>query len=247
MAACTSKNTVNSTHQWTPSAVVTYQTERTADFTNLVGRGVIEFTWTDEKGTHHEQGELDFWKQNKSISLRVSKFGELLAWFGGEGEDIWFFDLTGDEPTLTIGGNHGLFQDIELALILLGLQQLPEGDMNVEGQQVTLTDRKNRRWTATFDSTSHRPLQIEFVDGEHVAKAIHRKPIQVEIANLHEMLWPQTGGLIDISDNQGNAQIKIAFSTLSTIVEDEPFERVMSLDYLQRALKPTKILKESSQ
>lgn len=247
VVACTSKSTVDSTHRWTPSVVVTHQTERTAKFTNLVGRGVIEFSWTDEKGNHREQGEMDFWKHDKSISLRVSKLGELIVWFGGEGEDIWFFDLTGDESTLTIGGDHGLFQDIELALVLLGLQQLPAGDLSVDGQQVTLTDRKNRRWTTIFDSTTHRPLQIEFVHGEHIATAIHRKPIQVEIENLHELYWPQTGGLIDISDNQGNAQVKIAFSSLSTIVEDEPFERVTNLEYLQRALKPTKIMKENSQ
>jgi hypothetical protein len=224
-----------------------HQTNRTSQFAILVGRGVIEFKWTDEKGSHNEQGDLDFWKQGNSISLRISKLGELIAWFGGTGEDVWFFDLMGDEPTLTIGGEQGMFHDIDLALILLGLQDLPIGEMNVDGQKVTVIDGKNRRWTTTFEPTTHRPIQIEFVDGDHVAKALHRNSIQVEIENAHELHWPYTGGLIDISDNQGNAEVKIAFSSLSTIVEDEPIERVMNLDYLKSALKPVKILKGNIQ
>ena len=51
-----------------------------------------------------------------------------------------------------------------------------------------------------------------------------------------------TGGLIDFTDNRGNTEIKIVFASLSTIVQDEPMNRVMDLEYLRRALKPTQIV-----
>jgi len=246
LTACsTPKVTTSTTHSL--EAIQESQERRTARFDNLVGGGVIEFTWTDDKGTHHEQGELDFWKQGDSISLRISKLGELIAWFGGSGTEIWFFDLMGDEPTLTLGGEQGMFNDIEIALTLLGLNSLPRGEKTMSDGVVQVVDNQQRTWNATYDESGNRPLQIEFNDESHNAIAVHRKGIRVEIEDLHELHWPETGGLIDLQDNQGNTEIKISFSFLSTIVKDEPMDRVMSLEYLQRSLKPTKILQGSRQ
>lgn len=229
---------------WTTSDVVIMQENRTEHFSLLVGRGAIEFKWTDDKGTHKEQGELDFWKNGDAISLRITKLGELVAWFGGEGNEYWHFDLMGDEPTLTLGGDVGLFYDIDVALVLLGLKSLPQGDMQVDLSGVVLVDEKERVWRTNFDPSSHRPTQIELTDGELQAKAIHHTPIRVEIENLHELHWPVTGGIIDLTDNQGNSEIKIAFSFLSTIVEDEPMDRVMNLEYLKGVLQPTTVIGE---
>jgi hypothetical protein len=47
-----------------------------------------------------------------------------------------------------------------------------------------------------------------------------------------------TGGLIDVTDTRGDTEIKIAFSSLSTIVEDEPMGRVLDSAYLRKALNP---------
>ena len=241
VGACSSNKPITN-HHWSPEVLKTNQADRTAQFDSLVGRGVIEFKWTDEKGTHKEQGDLDFWKQGNAVSLRISKLGELIAWFGGEGKDFWFFDMMGDEKTLTIGGERGMFHDIEIALILLGLSPLPEGEMTSRDGVVTLVDDQQRRWIATFDSLGNRPLTIELIDGAHEAKARHKSGIRVEIEQLHELHWPETGGSIDLTDNQGNTEIKIVFSSLSTIVEDEPMHRVMNLEYLRNALKPSIIL-----
>jgi hypothetical protein len=243
VGGCSSSNSVTSNH-WSVEALQMKHTHRTAQFNSLVGRGVIGFKWTDDQGTHKEQGGLDFWKQGNAVSLRISKLGELIAWFGGEGQEYWFFDLMGEEPTLTIGGEHGMFNDIEVALILLGLAPLPDGKMTNSDGVVTLVDDKQRRWVATFDTLGNRPLTIEFIDGDHIAKANHQNGIRVEIDQLHELHWPETGGLIDMTDSQGNTEIKIVFSSLSTIVEDEPMHRVMDLEYLRGALNPTIVLED---
>ncbi len=225
-----------------PTLLQAHQQERTRTFDSLVGRGAIRFTWTDNKGTHKEQGDFDFWKNGESISLRISKLGELIAWFGGNGSDIWFFDMMVDEPTLTIGGDRGMFNDVGVALVLLGLMPLPDGELTYQEGVFTLIDSKNRIWNATFESDGIRPRTIEVIDKEYVASATHLSPLRVELAERHELHWPLTGGNIDLVDNKGDAEIKIAFSSLSTIVEEEPMDRVMSVEYLKNALKPAVVI-----
>ena len=237
-SSCSTKGRQSTKKWWNSSEIVLQQKTRTAQFANLVGGGAIEFSWSDEKGKHREQGDLDFWKQGDAISLRISKLGELIVWFGGRGKDIWFFDATGDETTLTIGGDEGMFKDVDVALILLGLKDIPVGEMHVDKFDVTLVDAQNRVWNSTLDPSTGRPTEIELIDGNRIAKSLHRTPIRVEIQNVHSLHWPETGGLIDLTDNQGNAEIKIAFSYISTVVEDEPMDRVMDLEYLTSALTP---------
>ncbi len=214
------------------------QVQRTKHFNELVGRGVIEFRWSDNRGKHKDQGDLDFWKQGKKVSIRISKLGELLMWFGGNDEQYWLFDLLGEETTLTLNSQHGIFTDINMALVLLGLSSLPQGELTVQGNVVMLVDENQREWAMEFDAATHRPLTIKVSDGENISNAIHHKGIGVELKGLHALNWPYAGGLIDLSDSRGETEIKIAFSSLSTIVSDEPMERVFNLEYLEEALKP---------
>ena len=221
------------------------QSQRTSAFDVLVARGVIEFRWTDESGNHKEQGDLDFWKQGTSVSIRVSKLGEPLIWLGGGRDSYWFFDLLGDETTLTLGGDNSIFSDIQTSLILLGLEPLPEGEMTMNGGIVTVRDDLGRMWTATFEPVTNRPLEIRVDRGTGKASALHRKGILVEIDNKLALYWPVTGGLIDLEDSRDATRIKIAFSSISTIIDEEPMDRVFDVDFLERALKPSVIVDRS--
>lgn len=224
-----------------PLAVRELQIKRTANFQELVGRGVIEFRWTDEDGKHREQGDLDFWKQGEALSLRISKLGELIMWFGGDANQIWLFDLLRDETTLSINGESNLFSDIKMALVLLGLSPLPAGELTVaKNGVVTLLDAEGKKWTILFEQDMNRPIEITVVDGDETSRAFHRRGIRVELENLHELHWPVTGGLIDLTSTRGNTEIKIAFETLSTVVAEERLDRVMSLSFLEKALKPVR-------
>ena len=49
----------------------------------------------------------------------------------------------------------------------------------------------------------------------------------------------------DLEDSHETTKIKIAFSSLSTIVDEEPMDRVFDLDVLRGALKPTVIIDQS--
>ena len=224
-----------------PLAVRELQINRTANFQELVGRGVIEFRWTDEDGKHREQGDVDFWKQGEALSLRISKLGELIMWFGGDANQTWLFDLLRDETTLSINGESNLFSDIKMALVLLGLSPLPAGELTVaKDGVVTLLDAEGNKWTLLFDQDMNRPIEITVVDSDETSRAIHRRGIRVELENLNELHWPVTGGLIDLTSTRGNTEIKIAFETLSTVVSEERFDRVMSLSFLEKALKPVR-------
>ena len=224
-----------------PLAVRELQIKRTANFQELVGRGIIEFRWTDEDGKHREQGDVDFWKQGEALSLRISKLGELIMWFGGDANQTWLFDLLRDETTLSINGESNLFSDIKMALVLLGLSPLPAGELTVaKDGVVTLLDAEGKKWTLLFDQNMNRPIEITVVDSDETSRAIHRRGIRVELENLNELHWPVTGGLIDLTSTRGNTEIKIAFETLSTVVSAERFDRVMSLSFLEKALKPVR-------
>jgi len=229
----------------TVSQVRDAQRERTNAFNELVGRGVIEFRWEDEDGKHKQQGDLDFWKQGNSVSMRISKLGEPIVWLGGGADSYWFFDLTGDETSLTIGGNDTLFSDIHTSLILLGLEPMPAGEMSIDGEFVTLLDASGRTWTANFEPTTSRPLGINVDRGNGRSSALHRTGIRVEIANTLDLFWPSTGGLIDLEDSHETTKIKIAFSSLSTIVDEEPMDRVFNVKFLRRALKPSVVIDQT--
>ena len=218
------------------------QNERTSVFKNLVGRGVVEFRWKDEDGEHKKQGDLDFWKQGENVSMRISKLGEPLVWLGGGQNACWLFDLMADQRTLTIGGDNFLLSDIQTSLILLGLEPLPDGEMEIDDGIVTLRDSLDRTWTATFDPTTHRPIEIQVDRGIGKSSALHRTGILVEMANQLELFWPSTGGLIDLEDSHESTKIKIAFSSLSTVVDEEPMDRVFNLSFLQGMLKPSVIM-----
>ncbi|MBC8201296.1 MAG: hypothetical protein H8E86_04550 [Planctomycetes bacterium] len=224
-----------------PNQVRKLQSQRTEKFEELVGRGVIEFRWSDDDGNHMEQGALDFWKQGDAVSLRISKLGELILWFGGDQDQYWLFDLLGDETVLTVNGEGAMFSDIKMALVMLGLAPLPEGLLTVSDGVVKLVDVDNRIWTIFYEPATNRPLSIEVIDGDAVSQATHRRSIAVEVEGLHALHWPITGGLIDVTDSRGNTEIKIGFETLSTVVSEERFDRVMSLAFLQKALRPISI------
>ncbi len=248
--SCAPKGSATFQHKQKISIYQNHDMVRTSQFESLVGRGAIEFKWEDDSGKHKEQGDLDFWKQGRALSLRVSKLGELLLWFGGEGEEYWLFNMMGEEPTLTYGGHVAAFSSIDVALILLGLEPLPTKNASVHDSEVRSVDQHGRQWSCSYSKftqqeTVHeltntmRPIRICMKDADHEAEAVHLKGIKVEIPNLHELYWPQTGGNIDIKDNQNESEIKIVFDFISTVVEEEPMERVMNVEFLKSALQPT--------
>ena len=224
----------------TPQEMYAQQIDRTGSFDALVGRGVIEFHWSDEEGKHRAQGDFDFWRLGNAISLRISKGSEPLMWIGGDAQNHWMFDMLGDETKLSINQKDVIFSDVLDTLVLLGLAPLPEGKMTVEKGVVTV-EANERMWIATFDPTTHRPLEIEIIHGKQQTTALHRSGIKVELLNRNRLVWPETGKLIDIESSTTNTNVKIDFAWISTDTSEERMDRVFDLAFLRKALKPTVI------
>ena len=128
---------------------------------------------------------------------------------------------------------------------MLGLEPLPAGETSIEEGIVSLLDDSGRTWTAAFEPTTNRPLEIHMDRGSGRSSALHHMGIRVEIANTLDLFWPSTGGLIDLEDSHETTKIKIAFSSLSTIVDEEPMDRVFNVEFLRRALKPSVVTDQS--
>lgn len=229
-----------------PERVRLQQVERTMLFNELVGRGVIEFHWSDERGNHRAQGDFDFWRSGSSISLRISKGSEPLMWVGGDHHNHWMFDMLGDETKLVFNPKDGFFSRTADSLVMLGLVPLPMGDIAMSNGRVSLVEPSKRTWKATFDPSTHRPLEIELFNGDRRITALHRKGIKVEIPGKNRLAWPVTGGLIDIEDSSTEASTKIDFAWLSIDTSKERMDRVFDLDFLRSALQPT-VIEESPQ
>jgi len=223
----------------TPQQVRAQQEKRTSAMNELVGRGIIEFHWRDEVGKHRAQGDFDFWRLGNAISLRVSKGGEPLMWMGGDEQNHWMFDMLGDETTVSINQRDVIFSDILDTLVLLGLNPLPKGNMNIANGVVTVQEN-DRTWTTTFDPATHRILEINVEDEHHHISALHRKGIKDELIERNKLVWPVTGGLIDIASTTADATTKIDFAWISTDISEEKMDRVFDFAFLRRALKPTK-------
>ncbi|MDP6542016.1 MAG: hypothetical protein QGF07_04445 [Phycisphaerales bacterium] len=221
-----------------PADIRNQQLQRTTHLNKLVGRGIIEFHWKDEDGKHRVQGDFDFWRRGESISLRISKGSEPLVWVGGDQNIHWMFDMLGDESKLMINQEDVIFSDVIDTLILLGLAPLPEGELSIDRGVVTLIDKADRKWTASFEPSTFRPLEIAIYDEDRHASALHRKGIKVEMLGKNRLVWPETGGLIDLQSTNSNATTKIDFAWISSDTREERMDRVFDLDFLRRALNP---------
>ena len=218
------------------------QEKRTVQFDRLVGSGVIEFKWEDEKGHHRKQGDFDFWRSGDSISIRISKVGELIAWIGSDSKTSWMFDLTSDETILHIDDKSSLFADSHTLLMLIGLAPIPEGEIVVEQDVVQTTEENGRIWKVHYDVNTSKPQWIQLQDGDQLLGSNLRDWLRVEIIDTHEMHWPATPSLVDLKSSSQDTEIKLSFASLSTIVEDEPMDRVFNLELLTNALKPNQTI-----
>ena len=205
------------------------EVDRTSAFNELVGYGVIEFKWEDENGKHREQGDFDFWKSGHNVSMRVSKVGELIVWAGCFENESWMFDFTKERSVLRLNDQELFFADALLALQLIGLESIPvKGDSWADG------------WTAKFKDGLPSSLSKQTSDAKW--SAVLRAPIGVELPETHELHWPQTPSNIDVTSTVNEVEIKLAFAGFSTIVVDEPLDRVFNQAYLTEKLNPDSIV-----
>ena len=116
---------------FSPEAQESWREDR-EQLTKLHRSGVCELRWTDESGRRHFEPQVDcdlWWQPPSSFALQFSKLGETLGWVGGNGTQLWLFDLLSDPTQLTIiepeAAENTLVFGLPLAGLLDGWQLQP--------------------------------------------------------------------------------------------------------------------------
>jgi hypothetical protein len=115
-------------------AVARRHNERIERIHSVGARGTIGLRWTDEDGSHTEQGNLDLWlTMPDRTALNVDVMGERIMWLGSDASRAWLFSFRGGETALRVvpadasmmAGDHGLPVNPGAIFALCGLTPLP--------------------------------------------------------------------------------------------------------------------------
>lgn len=193
--------------------------DRVARLTQIYASGVIEIRWTDRKGKHFEQGNMELWiHQPRRTALRVEKLGEPLLWLGSNDTQYWLFDLLGDERVLHLGSHDsahgpsssgtGLMIDIKpLALLdLVGVTPInadEPADVNYNAQHqawMIAISGQGGPMQMYFDRQSLLPKRIESLGeaGNIIAHATLQRYKSVTMQGVSPLAFPKLAHQIDI-------------------------------------------------
>ena len=92
--------------------------------TKLHRSGVCELRWIDEAGRRHFEPQVDcdlWWQPPSAFAMQFSKLGEILGWVGGDGNQLWLFDLLSEPTQLTIIEPEAAAETVVFGLPLAGL------------------------------------------------------------------------------------------------------------------------------
>jgi hypothetical protein len=245
--------------------VLAAHNERVRKLATTNSVGVIELRWSDERGKHFEQGDLELWQTtNDRTALDISKIGERLLWMGSNAEQWWLFDLMtkGDHVAYVgrhdeMGNGFGALGVRPLALLdLLGLSPI---DAARDAEKPLVFDESIRAWTLrttgrggelriAFDAVTYLPKRIELLDasGLVVAQSTLTRYASVDVPGLAIMARPKMPLTIDIHRAAtGEAAIagdaKIALNETVGRIEPKQEASVFNLERLLAAMKPSRI------
>lgn len=270
---CQSTGSTTAPERPRPSAasLIEAHNARVDQLRRVTSRGVIELNWTDDRGRHREQGDLDLYIElPRNTAFRVSKVGETYFWFGSDAQQYWVFDLSNrDQRTLHVDahGQTGSLHD-EAAIV----EPLALLDLMGLSRIVSTTDHPDAAtgYSEAFDAwivtgrgegglvrlfiNRHRrlPSRIELLSAADEAEPVAYSRIymdryrSVPVAGAPQASWPHIATNVDVilatEEEEENAGfLKIALGEPTTIVDDAAFDRVFDLDRLKRAHRPDRI------
>ncbi|UCD76351.1 MAG: hypothetical protein JSV91_05385 [Phycisphaerales bacterium] len=231
----------------------------------LYSRGVVEIRWEDEAGRHFEQGNVQLWLSlPRQTALRVEKLGDVLLWLGSNDQGYWLFDMIPDETVLYWGRHDeesGPQSDSAIALKplalldLMGLSPLPPAEQDdSEPPPPVHFDEEHDGWEIAargagglmricFDRESLLPKRVESLDAEGriVAASGLRRYARVEMEGSLSVNWPQLPTLADIDLTEGENSLRLALESPTTIMDDQPLDRIFDFERLQQALRPDRV------
>ena len=155
---------------FSPEAQESWREDR-EQLTKLHRSGVCELRWTDEAGRRHFEPQVDcdlWWQPPSAFALQFSKLGETLGWVGGDGTQLWLFDLLSEPTQLTIiepeAAANTLIFGLPLAGLLDGWQLQPLSAVGPRSPERV----QSRLGPATLFATQagSPPSRLATVDGQ---------------------------------------------------------------------------------
>ena len=155
---------------FSPEAQESWREDR-EQLTKLHRSGVCELRWTDEAGRRHFEPQVDcdlWWQPPSAFALQFSKLGETLGWVGGDGTQLWLFDLLSEPTQLTIiepeAAANTLIFGLPLAGLLDGWQLQPLPAVGPRSPECV----QSRLGLATLFATQagSPPSRLATVDGQ---------------------------------------------------------------------------------
>lgn len=203
-------------------------------------RGLVELHWSDDEGTHQEQGDLEVWIRGADhVSARVTKFGDVYFWSGVTPEGSFTFDLASDPTTLTTSDSAtGAAAVLPAATLrrVLGIAGLPQNATSTSGAgtvRVELDRPDGSHEVLDLDEGGRHVvfLTITTASGETVT-AEHRDHGRGVTLGGHVL-----GRYVDVRFNGNLARLVFAQGTSPAEVPDAVFD----VDRLRLALRPDRI------
>lgn len=254
----------------TPSVrtIVNAQNDRAAKLATTYSDGVIELSWTDDRGNHSDNGDLDLWQTtNNRTALRLSKLGEVGLWLGSSGDEWWLFDrLVKDDRVLYRGTREQVFDRFGIGVTpwalmdLLGMTPIEvDGDLDAPAAYdaaqrawVIEADGRGGRVRVAFDPPTLLPKRIELLDaaGRIAAVSSLRRFESVAVPNTAIMDRPKMPLTIDIHREAGvdggfSGDVKIAFNSTIGEIAERQARRIFSIDDLIASMEPDRIVQAS--
>ena len=195
-------------------------------------RAVVELRWTDEEGTHFEQGEGNLILQLPDrVAVSVGKLGHTLMWIGGDEQQYWFFDLR-DRHVLYMGRHDQADQlDPKSLPVPIRPRDLPRllGVIPIDptkqppDPQVEWYDGKllieppGTRTRLLLDPITAQPVRIDLMDTEGQSRVIGQlsawEPMKIE--GLPPGAYPKVATRLEVAlvDKQGSATLFLSDAT----------------------------------
>lgn len=249
----------------TPQQIIASHNERVAKLGTTYSDGVIELRWSDERGKHFEQGDLELWQTSDNrTALQVSKLGERLLWMGSSGEQWWLFDLMNKDDRVLLLGTHedlgerfGALGVKPLGLLdLLGLSPI-EGATDADQPALVSNDiraftlevkGRGGRLRIAFDQATLLPKRIELLDATGAVAAVSTlsRYASVDVPGMAIMALPKMPLTIDIHREQSvgdtmAGDAKIALNETVGEIKEKAALQIFDLERLTAAMRPDRV------
>jgi len=189
----------------------------------ISARGVIELRWTDDDGSHYEQGELDLWiALPRRTALNISKVGHRFMWLGSDERQTWMFDFRDGVTTLHLAdpgqaaAEGGMPFEPTLLLELGGLTPLPAagGEVRYARDHDAWAVRAPDRPVLFLDRESLLPVRAELLDEEGrilLYSAMKRSRYErVDLSGVSPLGGPMFPTLVNIKSADGRFEVQVS-------------------------------------